>query len=79
MKTTKTNFATARKPIAMKSKAVVCTFYWKLGARCVLAPEVREFEKCGAAPCTIQDVKSVTISRLEEKPRIDISRWIPKK
>ena len=64
---------------AKAESKVVCTFYWKPGARCVLAPEVREFEKCGAAPCTIQDVKSVTISRLEEKPRIDVSRWIPKK
>ena len=48
-----------------KTKATVCTcsFYWKSGARCVLAPEVREFDKCGAAPCIIEDVKSVTITR----------------
>jgi hypothetical protein len=57
MKTTKTKIRTKAKT------KVVCTFFWKQGARCVLAPEVREFKTCGAAPCIIQDVKSVTISR----------------
>ena len=41
----------------------VCSFYWKNGVRCVLAAEVREYDKCGAVPCTVESARSVTISR----------------
>jgi hypothetical protein len=41
----------------------ICPFYWKKGVRCVLAPEVREYDKCGTAPCTVESAKTVTISR----------------
>jgi hypothetical protein len=41
----------------------ICPFYWKQGVRCVLAPEVREYDKCGAVPCTVESAQSVTISR----------------
>lgn len=40
-----------------------CPFYWKTGVRCVLAAEVREYDKCGTVPCTVESAKSVTISR----------------
>jgi hypothetical protein len=61
MKTTKTEIRTKAKSKAVST--IVCSFYWKSGARCVLAPQVREFDRCGSVPCTIESVKSVTITR----------------
>jgi hypothetical protein len=45
----------------------VCPFYWKKGVRCVLAPEVREYDKCGPVPCTVESVPDVHVSRPDDR------------
>lgn len=42
--------------------------FWRRGARCVLAPEVREFRNCGKVACQVVHAMSVTLVRPEEKP-----------
>jgi hypothetical protein len=58
----------------MKTKVVkkaepktICPFYWKKGVRCVLAPEVREFNTCSSVPCTVESARTVTISRPDDR------------
>ena len=44
----------------------LCPFYWKPGVRCVLAPQLREFDKCGSVPCAVESAKLVNVSRPSE-------------
>jgi hypothetical protein len=44
-----------------EKKVASCPFYMREGSRCVLVPQIREYEKCGKGPCKITD--SVMVRR----------------
>lgn len=42
----------------------LCPFYLKPGMRCVLVPEIRDYDTCGRLPCTVET--AVRVSRPRE-------------
>jgi len=46
--------------IAKKAeKRPTCPF-WKMGTRCVLVPQIREYDNCGSVACTVESVVQVS-------------------